>query len=89
MHEICRKNNLARNLSRYQKAFPKEYNFSPKTWNLPIDWPEFKIACKPSKKTVYIVKPDHGCQGKGIYLAKTVGQIEKIQKNQQGDVVVQ
>lgn len=85
MHEICRKNHLARNLVRFSKVFPKEYNFSPKTWSLPVDWVDFRMAHKARKKTVYIVKPDHGCQGKGIFLARGPKQIAKIQKKQKLD----
>lgn len=31
MHEICRKDYLARNLGRLGRLFPKDYNFFPKT----------------------------------------------------------
>jgi predicted ATP-grasp superfamily ATP-dependent carboligase len=43
------------------------------------------MAHKAGKKTVYIVKPDHGCQGKGIFLARGPKQILKIQKKQKLD----
>jgi len=32
---LCKKNNLAKYLNRMQKAFPSDYDFYPKTWNLP------------------------------------------------------
>ena len=32
---VCRKHNLARNLMRMRRIFPKEYKFFPKTWILP------------------------------------------------------
>jgi hypothetical protein len=37
MHEICNKDNFARNLYRLSKFFPKEYKFYPKTWILPSE----------------------------------------------------
>ncbi|XP_039189108.1 tubulin polyglutamylase TTLL6 isoform X4 [Crotalus tigris] len=37
MTEICRKDLLARNMSRMLKLFPKEFNFFPKTWCLPAE----------------------------------------------------
>ncbi|CAH1407878.1 unnamed protein product [Nezara viridula] len=37
MAEICRKDLLARNLNRMSKLFPKDYDFSPRTWLLPIE----------------------------------------------------
>lgn len=38
MAEICRKDLLARNLNRMSKLFPKDYDFSPRTWLLPIEY---------------------------------------------------
>ncbi len=38
MSEICRKDFLTRNMSRMQKAFPKEYAFYPKAWCLPAEY---------------------------------------------------
>ena len=70
MQEICRKDYLARNLTRLNKAFPKQYRFFPKTWKIPGAWPEFKMYWKPTG--TYIAKPDHGCQGKGIFLFRNI-----------------
>ena len=35
MSALSRKNNLARNLAKLHKIFPKEYNFTPRTWLFP------------------------------------------------------
>jgi hypothetical protein len=35
MYVITRKNYLARNLMKMQKAFPDEYRFFPRTWIMP------------------------------------------------------
>lgn len=37
MTEICRKDLLARNLTRMQKLYPVEYNIFPRTWCLPAE----------------------------------------------------
>lgn len=41
IQEISRKDLLARNLGRMQKAFPDDYDFFPKTWWLPADFKVF------------------------------------------------
>eukprot|EP00002_Diphylleia_rotans_P007905 TRINITY_DN1756_c0_g1_i10.p1 TRINITY_DN1756_c0_g1~~TRINITY_DN1756_c0_g1_i10.p1 ORF type:complete len:1011 (-),score=204.59 TRINITY_DN1756_c0_g1_i10:395-3427(-) len=68
--EISRKVNMARNLRRMQKAFPEEYDITPKTWILPQEMTQFKKALSKKKKRVYIIKPDAGAQGKGIYMVR-------------------
>ncbi|KAI8916035.1 tubulin polyglutamylase TTLL6-like protein [Gorgonomyces haynaldii] len=85
MHEICRKDNLARNVSRLSRLFPKSFGFFPKTWILPHDWNEFLLHTK-AKKGCYIAKPDHGCQGKGIFLFKDPNDVDDIK---QTDMIVQ
>ena len=37
MYQITRKNNLARNLYKLSKKFPKQFAFFPKTFNLPSE----------------------------------------------------
>ncbi|KAI8920437.1 tubulin-tyrosine ligase family-domain-containing protein [Entophlyctis helioformis] len=94
MHEICRKDHLARNLGRLSRLFPKDYNFFPKTWMLPSEWSEFKMSFKPSRKgggggsgsgsssgQSFIAKPDHGCQGKGIFLFKDPDQVHDLRNS--------
>ncbi|KAJ3098341.1 Tubulin polyglutamylase ttll6 [Phlyctochytrium planicorne] len=75
MHEICRKDHLARNLSRLSRLLPKEYNFFPKTWILPLEWEDLKLTIKGKKGQTFIAKPDHGCQGKGIFLFRNLKSI--------------
>ncbi|KAJ3202966.1 Tubulin polyglutamylase ttll6 [Dinochytrium kinnereticum] len=75
MHEICRKDHLARNLSRLSRLLPKEYNFFPKTWTLPLEWEDLKMTMKSKKGLTFIAKPDHGCQGKGIFLFRSLKSI--------------
>jgi tubulin polyglutamylase TTLL6/13 len=90
MSEICRKNLLARNLSRIQKR--SEFEFFPKSWILPSEWSDLNLNYKRNERTVFIVKPDQGCQGKGIFLAKSPKHIMQIQKKNgsvNNDMVVQ
>ena len=42
MYIVCRKNLLARNLIKMQRALPDEYNFFPKTWLLPSEMTDFR-----------------------------------------------
>ena len=86
MNEICRKDHLARNVARLQRLFPKAFGFFPKTWTLPIEWNEFVLYHKSKKGNCYIAKPDHGCQGKGIFLFKDLNTIQDLK---QSDLVVQ
>lgn len=81
MLNICRKNLMGYHLNRMQKLFPDEYNYYPKTFLLPQDWIDFKshfVNGKSSK--IMIVKPDAGCQGRGIYLTKKLEKISPIDK---------
>ncbi|KAI9204470.1 tubulin-tyrosine ligase family-domain-containing protein [Polychytrium aggregatum] len=83
MHEICRKDHLARNLNRMSRIFPKKYNFFPKTFILPLEWADFKLAHKARRrKGVWIAKPDHGCQGKGIFLFNSPKEISSVMGSQ-------
>ena len=76
---------------RMQKDFPSEYNFFPQTYLLPHDFKEFTLNnnimvgntvkeaasdAKP-KSLTYIVKPEGGCQGKGIFLVTKPEQLLK------------
>ncbi|XP_012937408.1 tubulin polyglutamylase ttll6 isoform X10 [Aplysia californica] len=76
MNEICRKDMLARNLNRMQKMFPKEYNVFPKTWCLPADYGDFQAYTRQKKNKTYILKPESGCQGKGIWVTKNPKEIK-------------
>ncbi|KAJ3066792.1 Tubulin polyglutamylase ttll6 [Podochytrium sp. JEL0797] len=86
MHEICRKDYLARNIGRLSRMVPKEYNFFPKTYNLPHDWADLKIAMKAKPHQTYISKPGHGCQGKGIFLFRS---LKAISPHKESKMIVQ
>uniref|UniRef100_A0A8C5K8C9 Tubulin tyrosine ligase-like family, member 6 n=1 Tax=Jaculus jaculus TaxID=51337 RepID=A0A8C5K8C9_JACJA len=76
MSEICRKDLLARNMSRMLKIFPKDFHFFPRTWCLPVDWGDLQTYSKSRKNKTYICKPDSGCQGRGIFITRTVKEIK-------------
>ncbi|XP_013170058.1 PREDICTED: tubulin polyglutamylase TTLL13-like [Papilio xuthus] len=80
MLEICRKDLLARNLNRMQKIYPKEYNFFPKTWCLPADFGDALNYSKTHKNKTFIIKPECGSQGRGIYLTKSLKDVKPTDK---------
>ena len=80
MPNIARKNRMGQNLNRIAKSFPKEYNFYPRTWSLPSELADFKSQFDPStgialNNRIFIIKPDAGCQGKGIFLVRSWDQV--------------
>eukprot|EP00882_Tetradesmus_deserticola_P026909 GHRQ01029730.1.p1 GENE.GHRQ01029730.1~~GHRQ01029730.1.p1 ORF type:complete len:167 (+),score=102.67 GHRQ01029730.1:995-1495(+) len=71
MLELCRKRSMARLLAGLAAAAPPgcSYDFFPPTWQLPGQLRDFLAAAKAAgRKATFIVKPDAGCQGKGIRL---------------------
>ncbi|KAI9015020.1 tubulin-tyrosine ligase family-domain-containing protein [Gaertneriomyces semiglobifer] len=92
MHEICRKDRLARNLERLSRLFPKEANFFPRSWILPVQWSDFQLHCKGLRRKCFIAKPNHGCQGKGIFLFRDPKEVIPIMdsfKVSGGSLIVQ
>lgn len=89
MLQIARKSLLTKNLKRLGKLFPENYSFYPRTWCLPVELSELKLAqtqsggrlpsIKHSPGFAMIVKPDHMSQGKGIFLT---GDVDKIDTSQ-------
>ncbi|KAH8306165.1 hypothetical protein KR018_003096 [Drosophila ironensis] len=80
MIEICRKDLLSRNLNRMLKLYPHDYKIFPKTWMLPADYGDAMNYALNHKRT-FILKPDSGAQGRGIWLTndlKTIGAHERL-----------
>ena len=79
MTNIARKNRMGANLNRMAKLFPIEYSFYPKTYVLPQDLAEFRAQFDANGNSIgnkyYIVKPDSGCQGKGIFITRTFSDV--------------
>jgi tubulin polyglutamylase TTLL6/13 len=67
-----------------KRHFPKEYAFYPDTFVLPTD--HFLLTRRlsisthskqPTQNQFYIVKPENGTQGKGIFLINGLSSIER------------
>ena len=70
---ISRKVDLAKNIELVAKTMPEEYSFHPKSFILPsqyIDMKNYMLSIKKPKKRTFIVKPDKGSLGKGIFLVQ-------------------
>ncbi|CAO2597734.1 Tubulin polyglutamylase TTLL11 [Lemmus lemmus] len=95
MTEMVRKITLSRALRIMQNLFPEEYNFYPRSWILPDEFQLFVTQVQmakdgdPSWKPTFIVKPDSGCQGDGIYLIKDPNDIRMTGTLQNRPAVVQ
>ncbi|XP_015734478.1 tubulin polyglutamylase TTLL11 isoform X1 [Coturnix japonica] len=95
MTEMVRKVTLSRAVRTMQDLFPVEYNFYPRSWILPEEFPLFVDEVRmmkesdPSWKPTFIVKPDGGCQGDGIYLIKDPSDVRLAGSLQSRPAVVQ
>uniref|UniRef100_A0A8C7V4R7 Tubulin tyrosine ligase-like family, member 7 n=1 Tax=Oncorhynchus mykiss TaxID=8022 RepID=A0A8C7V4R7_ONCMY len=90
MGEICRKDCLARNMSKMIKSQPQEYSFIPKTWIFPAEYTQFQNYVKElrrkRKQKTFIVKPANGAMGHGISLIRNC---EKLPAQAQDHFIVQ
>ncbi|RHY33416.1 hypothetical protein DYB32_001651 [Aphanomyces invadans] len=61
------------------KLFPNEYDFCPKTWILPFDYTDFaqQFNSDGTSNRAFIIKPDHSCQGRGVFLTKNLKEVNK------------
>lgn len=79
MPNIARKNRMGQNLNYMQKLFPKEYSFYPRTWVLPGEMADFRQQFDGHGNSlgnkIFIIKPDAGCQGRGIFLTRTIENV--------------
>lgn len=79
MPNIARKNRMGQNLNRMQKIFPREYSFYPRTWVLPGEMSDFRQQFDNQGNSlggkIFIIKPDAGCQGRGIFLTRTLDNV--------------
>ncbi|XP_021013483.1 tubulin polyglutamylase TTLL7 isoform X2 [Mus caroli] len=79
MGEICRKDFLARNMTKMIKSRPMDYTFVPRTWIFPSEYTQFQNYVKELKKKrkqkTFIVKPANGAMGHGISLIRNGDKI--------------
>lgn len=55
---------------------PERYAFAPETFVLPEELEQLQTSMSASKRTTFIVKPDEGSQGDGIFLIQDPRQVE-------------
>lgn len=69
---ISRKIDLSKNYMKMKKYFPKLYNFHPKSFCLPAERTLLQkyMEKRDNNFMPFIVKPDLGSQGKGIFFAQ-------------------
>ncbi|KAL1510977.1 hypothetical protein AB1Y20_005802 [Prymnesium parvum] len=80
MSELAKKNLLSKNMNRMLKALPAEFSFSPVTFSLPGELEPLKSwMLSQKRKPTVIVKPDSGCQGRGIFLTKSIDQVLDVE----------
>ncbi|XP_038821111.1 tubulin polyglutamylase TTLL11 isoform X2 [Salvelinus namaycush] len=95
MIEMLRKINLTRAVRTMQELFPEEYNFYPRSWILPEEYQLFSTQINLAKdidlsqKPTFIIKPDGGSQGDGIYLIRDPGDLRVIAGSHTKQSVVQ
>ncbi|CAJ0610044.1 unnamed protein product [Cylicocyclus nassatus] len=86
MTDLAKKVALTHAISSMQKIFPHDYNFYPQSFFLPAHYEEFKEYWHKTRsrrrekgsqeEQFFIVKPDSGAQGSGIYLISDPSQIK-------------
>ena len=78
---ISRKNNLAVTLCKLKDIFPRDYDYFPRTFLYPNDLSKIRYYFVESRKKgllkTFIVKPQAGCQGRGIYLTQNPADFQK------------
>ncbi|XP_054468869.1 tubulin polyglutamylase TTLL11 [Anoplopoma fimbria] len=95
MIEMLRKINLSRAVRTMQELFPEEYDFYPRSWILPEECQQFSTQIRMVKENdatvnpTFIVKPDGGSQGDGIYLIRDPSDLKLMVGSQAKQFVVQ
>ncbi|XP_062290739.1 tubulin polyglutamylase TTLL11 [Scomber scombrus] len=95
MIEMLRKINLSRAMRTVQELFPEEYDFYPRSWILPEEHQQFLTQIRMVKENdatvnfTFIVKPDGGSQGDGIYLIRDPTELKLMAGSQAKQAVVQ
>jgi len=85
MSSIYRKCCMAQNLNRMRKVCGAAYDFFPESWVLPADATAFRAQLACNGGDTFIVKPDRGCQGQGIFLVNDSHRLPDLA----GDAVAQ
>ena len=80
---IANKHHLGKNLMAMLKYLPADFNFFPETYQLPSEMREFRKLLEETNEELedkqerpfFIIKPDVGCKGQGIYLTQQADDI--------------
>ena len=67
---ISKKIDLARNIEKMKKVFPDLYDFHPKSFIVPSQSLDLKMYLNSHNRKTFIIKPDLGSQGRGIFLVQ-------------------
>ncbi|CAK9047881.1 Tubulin polyglutamylase TTLL11 (Tubulin--tyrosine ligase-like protein 11) [Durusdinium trenchii] len=87
--DVCDKGNFARMLRATRSLCSEDYfSFSPKTWVLPEELTDLRSTLEKSKGT-FIVKPEDGSQGDGIFLVRGLRNFDVKISTQAPKAVVQ
>lgn len=83
MPNIARKNRMGHHLNKMAKMLPEQYNFFPRTWVLPGEMSDFRAQFDAQGNAlgnkIFIIKPDTGCQGRGIFLTRTFNNVPRLE----------
>ena len=77
---IARKVELLKNYEKMTNIFPKYYNYHPKSYLIPAQLSDLKIDLNSNQKKqlkTFIIKPDRGSQGKGIFLIQDYFKLDE------------
>ena len=79
MSELAKKNLLAKNLNRMARVCAEDFAFFPPSFNLPAELEPLRTYVSAQRrKPTLIVKPDSGCQGRGIFLTKNPDELSDV-----------
>jgi len=77
---LARKVELAKNIDIMSKFLPNDYCFYPRSFVLPFQFQDLKafmLSIPKKSKRTFIIKPDRGSLGKGIFLSQEPDVIEE------------
>ncbi|CAI2385531.1 unnamed protein product [Moneuplotes crassus] len=74
---ICRKRQFHILLKKYQRYFPEDYDFIPRTYCLPDEYKSFKKRFEKKNDSFFLAKPSKGKGGDGIFFINKSTAISK------------